>query len=395
MIHTSVTRVGCVLCTFLIISFLVLVLMRGLWTFLRNVKSSEETVKPTGRTDDTILTTQNTCFSFPATQRPVMVRHAYLVFVLFGAAFGGGCLGRQFARDGASMQEAVADIYTDQAMENLIRARNNLPFVQLKFSGINVNDTDDISFSGSVKQTVETARDLFTATAMRTLTNEYDATATDDRKRVMALNADPVTDQNDVYARYMAFVSEPDLLMCSDTPPGCPVHILRKWRKKYYWIPCEAGPAFLDLVLKTTLMRGPEAAPPSAYQVKILDVIEVTPAGPGIDSTTAIVAFDTPVPNGEGSLVVDLEDGRRVRASLLTIDVDADNKRVTLGQPTTRLKMKWSPIRDGFTEFNLKTRPGRVYSRDYPPEAAVPNPVLQKIAVDVNQIKVNQFSGTR
>ena len=220
----------------------------------RKAGHAEETVKPTGRTDDTILTTQNTCFSFPATQRPVMVRHAYLVFVLFGAAFGGGCLGRQFARDGASMQEAVADIYTDQAMENLIRARNNLPFVQLKFSGINVNDTDDISFSGSVKQTVETARDLFTATAMRTLTNEYDATATDDRKRVMALNADPVTDQNDVYARYMAFVSEPDLLMCSDTPPGCPVHILRKWRKKYYWIPCEAGPAFLDLVLKTTLI---------------------------------------------------------------------------------------------------------------------------------------------
>src|SRR5437762_8679913 len=122
-----------------------------------------------------------------------MVRSAYLLFILFGTALGGGCLGRQFARDGASMQEAVADIYTDQAMENLIRARNNLPFVQLKFTGINVSDTDDLTVSGAVKQTVQTARDLFAATAMRTLINEYDVTGTGDRKRVMALNADPVT----------------------------------------------------------------------------------------------------------------------------------------------------------------------------------------------------------
>ena len=66
-----------------------------------------------------------------------------------------------------------------------------------------------------------------------------------------------------------------------------------------------------------------------------------------------------------------------------------------LGRPTTRLRIQWSPKRDGFTEHNLIGRPGRVYSRDYPPEAAAPNPVLQQIAVDVNQIKINQFSGTR
>jgi hypothetical protein len=324
-----------------------------------------------------------------------MARYAYLIFIVFGAELSGGCLGRQFARDGASVQEAVADVYTDQAMENLIRARNNLPFVQLKFSGINVTDTDDLSVSGSVRQTVTTARDLFAAAALRTLTNEYDSTGTGDRRRVMALNADPITDQNDVYARYLAFVSEPNLLICSDEPPPWPVHILRKWRKRFYWIPCEAGPAFLDLVLKTALMRGPETAPPGSYQVKILDVVDVTPAPQGTDSVTATVVFDNAVPNGEGSLVVDLDDGRRVRVPLLNTATDADNKRVPLGQPTTRLEITWSPIKDGFTKHNLIGRPGRVYSRDYPPEAAAPNPVLQKIAIDVNQIKVNQLSGTR
>jgi hypothetical protein len=324
-----------------------------------------------------------------------MLRYPYLLLILLGAMVSGGCLGRQFARDGASVQEAVADVYTNQAIENLIRARNNLPFVQLKFSGINVSDTDDLTVSGSVKQTLETARDLFLATGMRTLTNEYDGTGTGDRKRTMALNADPVTDQNDVYACYLAFARDSNLLVCSDERPLYPVHILRKWRKKYYWIPCEAGPAFMDLVLKSALMRGPETAPPAAYQVKILDVMDVTPAPGGTDSTTAMVVFDSAVPNGEGSLVVDLDDGRRVRASLLPIATDPENKRVPLGQLTSGLKITWSPKRDGFTELNLIGRPGRVYSRDYPPEAAVPNPVLQKIAIDVNQIKVNQFSGTR
>jgi hypothetical protein len=324
-----------------------------------------------------------------------MLRYAYFLLLMGAAVSGSGCLGRQFGRDGASAQEAVADIYTDQAMENLIRARNNLPFVQLKFYTINVSDTDELTVSASLKQTLTTARDLFVAMGMRTLVNEYDATGTGDRKRTMSLNADPVTDQNDVYARYLAFACDPNLLGCSDECPQCPVHVLRKWHKKYYWVPCEAGPAFLDLVLKTALMRGPETAPPAAYQVKILDLLDVTPAPKDTDSTTATVVFDNAVPNGEGSLVVDLDDGRRVRASLLSIATDADKKRVPLGQLTTRLKITWSPKRDGFTELNLIGRPGRVYSRDYPPEAAVPNPVLQKIAVDVNQIKVNQFRGTR
>jgi hypothetical protein len=323
-----------------------------------------------------------------------MARYASLSIILISVVANGGCLGRQFARDGASAQEAVADVYTDQAMENLIRARNNLPFVQLKFSGINVSDTDDVTLSGSLKQTVATARDLFLVTGMRTLTNEYDSTGTGDRKRTMTLNADPVTDQNDVYVRYLAFAGDPNLLVCSAEHPDCPVHVLRKWHKKYYWIPCEAGPAFMDLVLKTALMRGPDTVPPAAYTVKILDVMDVTPAPAGTDSTTATIVFDIAVPNGEGTLVVDLDDGRRVRSSLLPIASDADKKRVPLGQLISRLKITWSPKRDGYTELNLIGRPGRVYSRDYPPEAGVPNPVLQKIAVDVNQIKVNQFRGT-
>jgi hypothetical protein len=326
-----------------------------------------------------------------------MGRSAGLVLALWGASLSGGCLARQFARDGANVQEAVAEVYTDQAMTNLIRARNNLPFVQLKFSAINVTDTDDYTVTGSVKQTINTARDLFAAAGMRTLTNEYDVTGTGDRKRVMSLNADPVTDQNDIYQLYLSFAGDPNLLVSANEPPPCPVHILRKCGKTYYWIPCEAAPAFLDLVLKTALMRGPETAPPvpAAYEVKIVQVLNVTPVGGGRDATNATLVFDKAVPNGEATLVVDLDDGRRVRASLWPVSKDAEGKRLLLGQPTIRLDIQWAPKRDGFTENNLAGRPARVHSRDYPPEAPVASPVARRIATDVNQIKVNQFSGIR
>jgi hypothetical protein len=319
---------------------------------------------------------------------------ACLAFALCCAACSAGCLGKQFARDGTQAQEAIADVYTNQAMDNLIRARNNLPFVQLKFYQINVNDSDDFSLAGNVNQTVVTVRDLFMASASRTLTNGSGLNGMADRRRVMALNADPVTDQNDVYERYLAFAADPALLVCDDNPPGFEVHLLRKWCKKYYWIPCEGGPAFLELVLKTALMRGPEPPPPAAYEVRIVQVINVVPVIMR-DATNATLVFDKPVPNGEATLIVDLDDGRRVRASLWQIDKDDAGGRVRPGQPTTRLDIQWSPKKDGFTELNLQGRPARVYSRDYPPEAPVANPVLRKIATDVNQIKVNQFSGTR
>jgi hypothetical protein len=303
-------------------------------------------------------------------------------------------LARQVAWDGAAFHNAVADIYTQQAINNLIRAYCNMPFVQLKFSQLNVTDSDDTSANTSVMQTINTQRDLFMAAATRTLTNVYTLGGMFDRKRTMSFNADPVIDQNDVYQRYLAFARDPNLFVASDDPPSCPVHIQKKCGKKYYWVPEQAGPAFLDLVLQTALMRGPETAPPlpAAYEVKIVQVIGVNEVGRG-DLRNATLVFDKAVPNGEATIVVDLADGRRVHASLWPVSKDADDKRIQLGQPTFRLEVQWSPKSAGFKERDLQGRHASIYSRDYPPEAAPPNPVLRQISNNVNQIKINQFSG--
>src|SRR5436309_1189310 len=98
------------------------------------------------------------------------LRTCVVGLILLGSV---GCLGKQLARDGVAIHEAMIEIYTDQAMVNLIHARCNEPFVQLTFSKVSVNDKDVYKGNAEVDQTTSTARDLFVAAATRTLTNLY------------------------------------------------------------------------------------------------------------------------------------------------------------------------------------------------------------------------------
>jgi hypothetical protein len=309
-----------------------------------------------------------------------------LLFIPVAAALT-GCVGPQVAKDSAELRKVARDLYTDQAVENLIRARTNMPFVQLKYSTLYIQVEKTVDASANVDQTVDTGRDLFAAAATRTLTNVYHLGATGRQDRIMNLTADPVTDQNDVYTAYLAFARNTALLVESEVPPCGPVHVYRKWEGKHYWVPVEAAPAFLDLVLKTSLMRGPEAAViNAAYEVKVVAVEKLEQVA-GRDIANATLVFDKAVPNGPATMVMDLENGRRVRVNLWPVTKDPDGKRVDLGQPTTRLEIQWAPTKDGFGANNLMNRPVRVYSHDYPPEAPAPNPALHQINANLGQVR--------
>ncbi len=312
-----------------------------------------------------------------------MRKHLLRMMLLVYFALNAGCLARQFARDGISSQEAVSDIYTEQAMTNLIRARCNMPFVQLKYSSIAVNDEDDVSLAADFTRAFTVLTDF-----VRNPTDTYHVGGTADRKRIMSFSSDPITDQNDVYERYLDFANNPTLLCVSDQAPCGPVHLHRKCGKKHYWIPCEAGPAFLDLVMKTAIMRGPETLPPAAYEVTITSVDQpiVHPMRPEIQTT--IVHFEPSIPNGNATLVFDLPNGRKVRARLNDVHKDENGDEVRGGELTKQLKLVWRPVTDGFSSDNLPGRKARIYSAEYPPEAPVANPVVNRIATDVNTIKV-------
>src|SRR5207253_10264964 len=56
-----------------------------------------------------------------------------------------GCQTSRLVREGTNGREAILELYTSQALDNLIRARNHLPFVQLAYHNISIQDVDSLS----------------------------------------------------------------------------------------------------------------------------------------------------------------------------------------------------------------------------------------------------------
>src|SRR5262245_4942506 len=154
-----------------------------------------------------------------------MSRVAQVALLCGALCLSAGCLAHQVAKDGITFRQAIIDLYTYQAMDNLIRARCNMPFVQLAYSDMNVTDSTDAMAEGTAMRSVETARDLFLASAMRTITSMGSLTGNVHAQCSMSFRADPVTDQNDIYEAYLKFARDPGLLVESDCPPLGPVHI--------------------------------------------------------------------------------------------------------------------------------------------------------------------------
>src|ERR1022692_702247 len=238
------------------------------------------------------------------------MRHHLRFVIVVGLAACNGCLAKQFKRDGASSQEAVSEIYTEQAMNNLVRARCNLPFVQLKYDAIAVNDQDHLTATGGFNQVFTAVRDIVLGAGTNTLANSYSVGGTADRNRIMSFTSAPITDQNDIYESYLLFANDPGLFCVSDHAPTCPVHLHRKYGKKHFWVPVEAGPAFLNLVMKTAIMRGPETLPPGFYAVEIVGLPRLTQNPGAKEQWTGILEFKPAIPNGDATLTFKLASGK-------------------------------------------------------------------------------------
>jgi hypothetical protein len=327
-----------------------------------------------------------------------------LLAMIFGA-LSSGCLSKQVAQDGVGVRQAMLDIYTDQIMDNLIRAKNNMPFVQLKYSSIQVNDVIDMSGNGTIDQSISTVRNLVIAGASRTVLKDYKEGVTGDFKRTMNFTADPVTDSNDVYDKYIDFAKK--YMMVTEGKPPCSVHIMKKCGHKYYWVPCDAGEEFLKLCMETTFQRGPAPPPPAIavanYAVTIasfdniedlrnpkdLDNLKKDPQY--LDAMSGVIVFkEKTVPRGIASMIVTL--GKR-KVTLDLVEEDGPKKVLT-----NRFKVNISPKRDGFTLQQLVGLPANVYSREFPPET-MPTPVpteVMQINRNLNSILVqlqNQGKG--
>lgn len=292
-----------------------------------------------------------------------------------------GCRSHQVAKDGIGSRHALLDMYTDQVMDNLIRAHDNMPFIQLTYRDILFSETDRVSGQAGVTQTAVRITDP-------SITKFFSLGADASREGVISFQADPVTDQNDVYEEYVAFAKDPNLFVCTDAPPPCAVHIMRECNGKYYWVPVDAGRKFLDLYLKTTAMRGADIAPAGYFPVVIMKaegkVTERETPAPSKQKYfiyNAVLTFDKKVPNGLATMVADLQNGAKVRISLTPLS-DTDPGVMVLS-----LNATWSSREVPITIDELKDIKARVYSHEYMPELPAEPPTLRRIQSQINRIE--------
>ena len=156
-----------------------------------------------------------------------------------------GCAVSELHCDQDKIRTVLLDLYTNQIMDNLIRAGNGMPIIQLDYTNatasITVSETlsvsDGLSTSAGNTITLLAGPSVAIAkTAANVLTGNLGAS----HSNQVALTATPVTTCNEVYDAYLEFLALPGSLQCSSTPPPEGVaHICKKSGGQYYWVPVE------------------------------------------------------------------------------------------------------------------------------------------------------------
>jgi hypothetical protein len=334
-----------------------------------------------------------------------MRRFTAVLFLSFGCVSAGGCLARQVASDGIQLRQAVVDMYTDQAIDNLIRASENRPFVQLAYSSLQVFDMDKASaaatgnsatFTGS--RTIDLTVGAFTrGTAFAGV---FPFGVGDNRDRTLSFKAEPVVTQNYIYTAYLEFAHNPALWVVGDQQPSCAVHIARKCGHKWYWVPIEAGPAFTQLVLSTALL------PPQNVAVLFWEttIASVATARRPDDITKFIpnkyvITLASAVPNDDGYLSVAVKGGGKKLSvpvervdELWELDQGGQGKmaaQVGPGAPTTKLFAYIAPQAvQGDPRFVLNNAPVQFFAQNYPNLLPPPSAGLQKVQDSLESIRL-------
>jgi hypothetical protein len=232
-----------------------------------------------------------------------------LLIVCAGPLAATGCAVAELQADQDKIRTTLLDLYTNQIMDNLIRAGNGMPIIQLDYTNatatITLSETASLNDCYSAGDT--NALTLLTGpslaigkSALNVLSNNLGTS----HSNQVALTATPVTNCNEVYDAYLEFLALPGSLRCTKNPPPEGVaHICKKCGELYYWVPAEYKKQFLGLALATTAQRkqGLGLPPIEYYDTKLLEItspIAELKDGKG----TIAVRFDRKVPNDSGWL---------------------------------------------------------------------------------------------
>jgi hypothetical protein len=256
------------------------------------------------------------------------MRRRLLTLVSISAVAICGCAVQGLHDDQDRLRSALVALCTNQVMDNLVRASNGLPIIQLDYTNANTQFTVDVNASlGETgvtnRSNTITALALSSVLVTRTLANTIAEGLGFSRTHQVAVTATPVTTNNQVYDAYIAFLTIPGSLQitCSPPPPGA-AHVCRRFRDEYYWVPLEFRDRYVELASITTAQRGKSLLPSDDfYSVNIVGLGTSSASSP--NPNQVLVKVDQPVPISTDGLAV-FENGRCVR--ITRFDLEENNR---------------------------------------------------------------------
>lgn len=301
-----------------------------------------------------------------------------------------GCVVEQLRNDQDKIRLTLLDLYTDELMDNLVRASNGLPIIHLDYgtaqATITAKDSAMVSdsYAHTMMRVITTAAATTVATTKMAM-NTLMGNTSHDNQEVVAVTATPLTTSVEAYNAYLQFLAVHGSLQCSSTPPPpSAAHMCRKYGKVYYWIPIEFKDLFYNLALATTADRGRLLIPPpDFFAVTVIDA-KVNPHG-AVDAQ-----IDIEIPNAAYGTIKFSSDG--------TIGIlskyDPDGTEFFQTKVLTITFNNGLPL--GFksvTEFQaaLKQNPlqAEVRLRGFQPPPPTTSQLLDQIQFDTPQVKAD------
>jgi hypothetical protein len=216
-----------------------------------------------------------------------------------------GCAVEQVHDDQDKLRCALLDLYTDQLVDNLVRAVNGMPIIHLDYgtaqAQILAKDSAMVgdSYSNTVTHMLTTAATT-TLMTTRSAVNTLMGNASRDNTETIAVTATPLTNSVEAYNAYLQFLALPGSLQSSSSPPPPNAALVcRRYGDVYFWVPTAFKDTFYNLGLATIADRGRLLVPPPKfYTISLRKVIKPVGTEGGL-----LLEFTPSIPNDVGYIV--------------------------------------------------------------------------------------------
>lgn len=320
-----------------------------------------------------------------------MVRRVTAILIC-GTAMS-GCAVHEVHKDHDLIRTTLLDLYTNQIIDNLIRAKNGMPIIQLDYSQATAMVTITNSIAGSDSQAV-TASNLLTIpaatlAATRTILTTLMGNLGNMNANQVTIAASPQITSNEVYDAYLQFLDEdknPGSLMVTDDPPNPgDAHICRKCNGKYYWVPVSYQNLFFKLALLTTAQRGKSlVAPDEFFTVTLKEVTnnEDNKTFPGISRKLTLTLDNKKIPSDAGYMVLD-NDKSHEQFPLQSIGglTSADTDSIVISVDNAKVPQL-------FTNF---PQTAKIFLQHNRPQLPTTNDLINHVSFQLQQIQFNQL----